>query len=276
DQSALAAVAAEMRSAATTSGFFQIVNHPLDADLIRKTFDYSRQFFALPLDSKLAASAHMSGYEPFGNTTVQKGTPPDAKEGFFVMKEGSSLPHMGIAGNVWPTDPSLPPDFKSTILEYWTRVQQLSVQMYRLLALSLELPADYFDRLLVNDISPLRLLHYPPTPQDALGRQKGIGAHTDYGGLTLLVQDSVGGLQIHPTGYVEDDEAWQDVPPVVVEADATPAIVCNIGDFIQLWTNGLYKSTMHRVINRSGKDRYSMAFLSNMDLDIEVEPIEKC
>ncbi|KXS13748.1 putative 2OG-Fe(II) oxygenase family oxidoreductase [Gonapodya prolifera JEL478] len=272
----LAPIAAQIRSACTTSGFFQITNHTMDAALVAKAFEYSRKFFSLPLDSKLAAKGQMNGYEPMGANAAAKGTLPDAKESYFVGEEGRSMSDMGIGGNVWPTDPSLPEDFKSTILAYRSQVQALSFKLYSVIALSLDLRADFFDEFLKGDASAARFLHYPPTPQDAGGRQKGIGAHTDYGGLTLLIQDGVGGLQIHPTGSLDDDDAWQDVPPVTVPSGAPPAIVCNIGDFLQLWTNGLYRSTVHRVINLSGKERYSIAYFANGGMDNEVEPIEKC
>ncbi|KAJ3335426.1 hypothetical protein HDU93_005521 [Gonapodya sp. JEL0774] len=272
----LAALAAQIRAACVTSGFFQIINHTMDPELVSKTFSYSQKFFALPLESKLAAAGQMSGYEPMGSNAAAKGTLPDMKESYFVGEEGATIADMGIGGNVWPTDPSLPQDFKSTILSYRSQVQALSFKLYSLIALSLDLPADFFDDFLKGDKSAARFLHYPPTPQDVGGRQKGIGAHTDYGGLTLLIQDGVGGLQIHPTGNLEDDNLWQDVPPITTSPGRPPAIVCNIGDFLQLWTNGLYRSTVHRVINLSGQDRYSIAYFANGGLENEVEPIDKC
>lgn len=112
-----------------------------------------------------------------------------------------------------------------------------------------------------------RAHHYPPTPPDVLGRTRGVGAHTDFGALTLLLQDSVGGLEVlhKRTG------TWHAVPPV------EGAYVCNIGDLMQRWTNDRYQSTMHRVISPlSNMDRYSCAFFNDGALDVVIEALPGC
>lgn len=141
--------------------------------------------------------------------------------------------------------------------------------MFQLIALSLDLDRTYFDHFASdpNGICLCRAHHYPPTPPDAAGRTRGVGAHTDFGALTLLLQDTVGGLEVlhKRTG------TWHPVPPV------DGAYVCNIGDLMQRWTNDRYKSTMHKVISPlTQTDRYSCAFFNDGALDMMVEPLPGC
>jgi isopenicillin N synthase-like dioxygenase len=115
-------------------------------------------------------------------------------------------------------------------------------------------------------ICTTRLLHYPPQPASAAQGQIGCGAHTDWGALTLLAQDDAGGLQVQAR-----DGSWLNVPPV------PGALVVNIGDLMQRWTNDRWPSTMHRVVNRfSGRDRWSIAYFFDLDADAVVVPLPAC
>jgi isopenicillin N synthase-like dioxygenase len=123
---------------------------------------------------------------------------------------------------------------------------------------------DVFNDFVANDpICNLRLLHYPPhTSKDP--RQRGAGAHTDFGAITLLLQDMSGGLE------VLDYATGQYVP-----VDPNPdAYVVNIGDMMQMWTKGVYKSTMHRVINKGSGDRYSMPFFFDGNAEVKLNPLD--
>ena len=214
-----------------------------------------RAFFALPLEQRMAVSlAHSTcnrGYEAMQTQRLEAGTPPDLKEGFYIGNELAPDHPNVLAGyfnqgpNLWP---AALPEFRPAMEAYFTALTALSGRLMAAMARSLGLPADHFAGLCDDPMAVLRLLHYPPQPANPQPGEKGCGAHTDWGCLTLLWQDAAGGLQVQVAG------AWVDAPPI----DGT--FVVNIGDMFARWTNDLYRSTLHRVVNLSGRDRYSVPF----------------
>jgi isopenicillin N synthase-like dioxygenase len=149
---------------------------------------------------------------------------------------------------------------------YFDALGRLAERMMRLLALSLDLPAGYFDDMMREPMPVMRLIHYPPHPADARPNQLGAGAHTDWGALTFLLQDESGGLEVQ---NVAGD--WVYARPLA------GSFVVNLGDMIERWTNGLYRSTLHRVRNRAtGRSRYSVAYFSNPDFHSRVECLPTC
>jgi isopenicillin N synthase-like dioxygenase len=250
------AVARNLHKACTDTGFFYISGHGIPTALIEKLFRQSQLFFALPPEQKLALDMNTSpcrrGYEPLRAQTLEPDTPPDVKEGFLA---GVDLPPehpvvrddpVNHGPNQWPGEL---PEFRNVMMHYLQEITQLSNLLIRGLALSLNLPEDYFDAYCDTPITILRLLHYPPQPLNAAPNEKGCGAHTDWGGITVLLQDSAGGLQVLSTGG-----SWVAAPPIL------GTFVVNIGDLFARWTNNFYRSTVHRVINLSGRDRYSVPF----------------
>lgn len=266
-------VAMQMKQACEDKGFFYIADHGVSKNLQHEVFEQSRQFFDLPTDEKEKIHKKNSianrGYEPLKNQTLEAGTPADLKEGFYAGREYALDSKEVIARrfnhgpNQWP---SQLPEFQLKMQAYLAELEVLAKYLMRGLALSLALNEYYFDDFCQDSLVTLRLLHYPPQPANPEPNEKGCGAHTDFGALTLLLQDQQGGLQV----WYKNTENWIDAPPI------EGTYVINLGDLIARWTNNRYKSTLHRVINQSGKQRYSIPFFFGGHPDYQVACIETC
>ena len=266
------AVARRLRFACTNTGFFYITGHGIPTELVDRIFQQSREFFALPMEQKLALSMTQSacrhGYEPLKAQTLEAGAPPDLKEGFLAGEDlAADHPAVrndpaNIGPNQWP--PQLH-EFKGVMTSYVREMKSLANTLMHGLALSLDLEESYFDDFCREPILTLRLLHYPPQPPNSAPNEKGCGAHTDWGGITVLLQDAAGGLQVQHA-----DGSWITAPPIA------GTFVVNIGDLFARWTNNLYRSTLHRVINKSGRDRYSVPFFLDGRSDHLVSCIPTC
>lgn len=266
-------IANEIGQACQTYGFFYIRGHGIDQTLQEQLFNASEKFFSLPIDSKQAINKSLSvanrGYEPLKNQTLEAGAPPDLKEGFYIgIEHDESHPlvqakRFNYGSNQWPTEI---PELQKVASKYIENMTQLAQDLMSLLAESLQLEHQYFDDFCQDPLVTLRLLHYPPQPAASLENEKGCGAHTDFGGLTLLLQDSNGGLEV----WSQAHQDWIDAPPI------SGTYIVNLGDMIARWTNDHYRSTKHRVINKSGKERYSIPFFFSGHIDHEVRCIPTC
>jgi isopenicillin N synthase-like dioxygenase len=261
-------------AACRAHGFFYAVGHGVDAALGDRLESVARRFFAL--DEATKARWRMAlggrawrGWFPLGGELTSNR--PDWKEGLYL---GSELPAdhprvragMPVHGaNLWPDVPGL----RETVLDYLAAVTRLGHALMEGIALSLGLPADYFAvRYTADPLILLRLFNYPsrPVPPGADVRW-GVGEHTDYGLLTILRQDDVGGLEVQVPG--PGGPRWIAAPPL------PDSFVCNIGDMLDRMTGGRYRSTPHRVaINRSGRDRLSFPLFFDPDFEARVQPIE--
>jgi len=200
---------------------------------------------------------------------LEAGAPADLKEGFYIGEELAEDDPRVLAGrfnhgaNQWPTELA---DFRPTMERYRDAMNALAARLMGAIALSLQLPEEHFAGFCRNSMSTLRLLHYPPQPANAAPGEKGCGAHTDFGGLTLLLQDQNPGLQV----WDRHSKSWTHAAPV------PGTYVVNLGDMIARWTNDQYRSTLHRVVNISGRERYSVPFFFSGNPDHLVECLPTC
>jgi polar amino acid transport system ATP-binding protein len=266
------AVARAIGEACRAHGFFYLVGHGVDEALGRRLERLSLAFFALPESTKARyAMAHggraWRGWFALGGELTSGR--PDWKEGLYL---GTELPdahprvRAGVplhGANLLPDDDVLP-GFRSTVLAWIEAVTALGHRVVAAIAASLGLPDDHFARrYTANPLILFRIFLYPSRPVPAgLDVRDGVGEHTDYGLLTLLRQDAVGGLQ------VKGAEGWIEAPPI------PESFVCNIGDMLDRMTGGLYRSTPHRVrLNASGRDRLSFPLFFDPDVDARIEPL---
>lgn len=264
------AVAAQIKEACRESGFFYIVGHGVDETLQQRLEQFSRQFFAQDIETKLKIPMALGGrawrgYFPVGGELTSG--KPDLKEGIYFgaeLEEDHPLVKAGTPMHGRNLFPSNIPQFRETVLEYMAAMTKLGHTLMAGIALSLGLEESYFaDRYTADPLVLFRIFNYPPDPSPSKNElQWGVGEHTDYGVLTILKQDEVGGLQ------VKTKSGWIDAPPV------PGSFVCNIGDMLDRMTRGLYRSTPHRVRNLLGRNRLSFPFFFDPNFNVEVKPIE--
>ena len=270
DGSGLAQTAEKIGAACRDVGFFYVINHGVDSALMAAAFAQSRRFFALPLeDKKSVASDRIGGnrgYFGLMGEALDPARGPDRKEAFNVGFDLAPDDAELLAGrpfrslNAWPGLPG----FRATLLAYYDACAALGQRLHRAFAHDLGLRPDFFDDKFMRPMATLRLLHYPPGSDEAV-EEIGAGVHTDYGNLTLLATDDVGGLEARTRAG-----EWIEAPPM------PGAFVVNIGDCLMRWTNDVYVSTPHRVVNRSGRERYSIAFFFDPNPEAEVAVIPSC
>ena len=234
---------------------------------------------------KTACAGEGAGYEPAGAQTLDEGRlgngidgeamGGDLKESFII---GKSVPSQRVNHNdriegQWP-DPAVLSDFRDSLIAYHDQVEVFSRILLRGIALGLGLAADTFDTFTKDPMTKLRLLKYPAAMSHNNGNNvgydqaPGCGSHTDWGALTILAQDDVGGLEVHCESLSGGSGSW--VPAPNVEG----ALLINVGDMLRLWTAGRYKSAPHRVLKplQDEKERYSIAFFYNCDATAPIDP----
>jgi isopenicillin N synthase-like dioxygenase len=264
-------IAVEIGEACRGIGFFCVTGHGISETLIRDAFQKSAQLFALGASQKdamsMLRSRHNRGYAGFAVEALDPSKPPDLKEAFNIGLDLeasdpevlANKPFRGV--NLWPELPG----FRDTMLAYFNSAWKLGRTLHRAFAIDLQLPPAFFEDKLDRPMATLRLLHYPPMPPDIAEGQLGAGEHTDYGNVTLLATDGVGGLEVRTRAG-----DWLAAPVI------SGAFICNIGDCLMRWTNGVYASTPHRVVNPKGLDRYSIAFFLDPNPEADVACLPSC
>lgn len=163
--------------------------------------------------------------------------------------------------SIWPSDL---PGFKENLYAYHTQLLRFARRMTSIFALALHMPEDYFDEYIKRPEAGMRIIHYPEQAASAAD-QNGIGAHTDFECFTVVTQDDCGGLEVlNKKGY------WIKAKPV------PDCVVINIADCFMRQTNDFFVSTVHRVINKSGRERYSIPFFFGFDRNKKLEAIPSC
>jgi isopenicillin N synthase-like dioxygenase len=262
------AFADELGSSFVDYGFAIVRDHGIPQDLIHRAEEYSKQFFALPEETKkkylIPGSGGARGYTAFGIETAKGATSFDLKEFWHVGRELSAgHPFREVmADNIWPEEL---PGFKETFLELYDAFDAAGVKVLRAIARFLQVDEEYFTDTVRDGNSVMRLLHYPAQTEPT-GQHLRAGAHADIHTITLLLGAEEAGLEL-----LTKDGRWIPVSPKEGE------LVINIGDMLQRLTNGKLRSTTHRVVNptpdRASKARYSMPFFLHFRSDFLIEAL---
>ncbi|KAK6935145.1 Isopenicillin N synthase-like, Fe(2+) 2OG dioxygenase domain [Dillenia turbinata] len=267
--------AESIRQACLDCGFFYIVNHGVDLNLMQRMFEESSKFFSLPRDQKmkLARKEHR-GYTPLYAENLDYASSPkgDSKESFYIGPLEGDLSNL----NQWPPEGiihifleygliDILLSWRPTMESYYKQVLTAGKRLLSLVALSLRLEENFFVKIgALDDPMPfLRLLHYPGELESSNEEVYGASAHSDYGMITLLATNGV------CRDKLKKPRVWENV----LHIDG--ALIVNIGDMMERWTNCLYRSTLHRVMP-TGQERHSAAFFMDPNPDCVVECLKSC
>jgi len=253
----------QIAQACKTWGFFQVINHGISNAQIEAVWQQTHGLFALPLEEKLEIQRSRENPWGFYNNELTKNQ-RDKKEVFDFTRECVD-PIYGQL-NRWPQGRD---EFRTTMMDYLDACTELSLKLLEAFCLGLDLPADFMRRDFDGNHTGFIRLNYYPTRDplaDSSGDHQpaadlGIHHHTDAGGLTVLLQDQVSGLQVYRDGF------WYDIPTV------EGAMVINTGDMMQVWSNDIYKAAIHRVLAMDTRERYSIPFFFNPAANCKVSPL---
>lgn len=263
-QSQLDALASDIRRATEASGFFYLVNHGIPQTTIQNIRDAQRAFFALPADAKntVAINQDNRGYLATGKARMHGALAHDQKEVFFwgaELDENHPDRRDGIplcGANLWP---DVLPAFRQSVLDYAAAINAVGDRLLEAIAASLGADAGFFKPYYKQPLLRGQLIRYPQTTGDK--DQFGVAPHTDFGCITLLLQETAG-LEV----LVK--EQWIAAPPM----DGT--LVINIGDLLERWSNNRLPSTRHRVRNETGEARYSIAMFHDPSARAMISPLD--
>ncbi len=260
-------VGEQIKVACLDSGFFYLLNHGLDEDLLAAVFDANRRFHSLPLAEKenIKLNHWHRGYQGYATSKLVSSArfaaaaAANQLESFFLRHEvpadDPGFKREPLKGpNQWPADP----EFRDVVSRYDTAVRGLATKLLPAFAYAVGEAPDFFDAYFQTPSTALRLIHYPGRDSDA--DAFGIHPHTDYGFMTILAQDQTGGLEIQ-----RPDGTWLLAPPL------PGTLIVNIGDALARWTNDAFNSTPHRVNSPpDGESRYSVAMFFDPDVDAQI------
>ncbi|WP_086322480.1 isopenicillin N synthase family dioxygenase [Campylobacter devanensis] len=257
---------ADLKGAFTTFGTCYLINHGIDLDLYKELQRLSKEFFALSLEQKeqisMLKSPQFRGYSKEGGEYTDGGM--DYREQLDAGSDKEAL-NWDINSPIWMRIqgpnlfPKEIPELKTVFNEWFEQTSTATLRLLKGFAIALELPQDSFDKLYgENSYAHAKLLRYPPAFD---GNTQGVGSHKDGGLITFVLQDKESGLQ----GLLNGE--WIDVPPM------EGSVVVNIGEFLELATNGYLKATIHRV-NLTPNERFSIAYFLGVQLDKDIPILE--
>ena len=266
DEATSAEAAAAIHAAYTEHGFLYVTGHGVPEDVIERAAAAALDFFRQPKEVKETVSAKLThrGWHALGDALMYGAEKPDYKE-FFQL--GLDLPADDpdvLAGqplrgaNAWPDGL---PEFRRDMETYFDAVAACGQDLLRGVALSLGIEANFFTDKYAKPLQRTQAVYYPPQPASLGDDQFGVAAHTDFGNITLLWQDDNGGLEVQTLAG-----DWIAAPPV------PGTLVVNVGDLLGRWTNDRYLSTPHRVVNRSGRERISIATFYDPTYTAVIDP----
>ncbi|KAI5996001.1 hypothetical protein F5J12DRAFT_896347 [Pisolithus orientalis] len=286
-----AALAQQIRDACVNVGFFYISNHGIPQETIDEVFSAMKAYFSLPLETKMKVGttilapaqssphpeklyhkevANFKGYTPVLDSNIDPANRGDLHEGFeigweeLLAKENDEkrVNDGSMSGaNAWPLEPA---GFREACLGYYHAAVGVGKVLFRLFALALDLPETYFDDKTRNSAANMQFLHYPPQTGSDDDRIIGFGAHTELG--FFLKQPGIQALQV----LNSETREWINAPPI------PGTLVINIADQLARWTNDVFRSTVHRAINRSGVRRHSIPLFFGTDYHVQIEPMPSC
>ncbi|MEE2526791.1 2-oxoglutarate and iron-dependent oxygenase domain-containing protein [Hyphobacterium sp. HN65] len=260
DEKARRDFATRLVGALEQCGFITLEGHAVDAALIARSYEMAEAFFNLPEAEKRTYAGGLRGYTPFGREHAKDMTVPDLKEFWQIGYEA----HAGADQNVWPDRPV---DFREVFGALFEALESTGRQLLSAIAIGLEIEPEYFEDRVPDGTSLLRLIHYPPVPENADPKSVRAAAHEDINLITLLVAAQGAGLEIFTR-----EGKWLPV-------NNQPAhLVVDTGDMMARITNGRLSATTHRVVNPAGPNvsRYSMPFFVQPREDVMLECLTSC
>jgi isopenicillin N synthase-like dioxygenase len=256
-------VAAQLHRASQGLGFIYVKGHGIPQQAIDAARTAAFGFFRAPDDQKASVriSAKHRGWLGQGGARMDDDAKADLKESFiwgFEDEEGNTPADHALRGpNLWP---AFMPGLHDVAMSYFHHAHEVAHHLMCGFALGLGLDGNFFLQTSAKPLSRASFVYYPPQPETMGEQQFGVGPHTDFGVLTVLCQDAVGGLQ------VEDISGeWIEAPPV------EGTLIVNVADLLARWTDGAYKSTPHRVINSSGRERLSLVLAFDPDPETMID-----
>ncbi|KIW18952.1 hypothetical protein PV08_03241 [Exophiala spinifera] len=279
------AVAAQIRQAATSIGFFYMKNHGIPQNTIASALKASKTFFHQPQEIKervsVSGSKWHNGWNGPKSHRANAVESVDYRESFGMRYDPNYDPAVedieSIPQNIkdgfraeeycW-NETSNVPGFKEDVIEYWRACLSTARRLVRTFALALDLPENHFDTMTSHPDAAIALNYYPPIPESALGDKEeavSIGSHTDLQLFTMLWQDQNGGLQV-----LNRDGQWLNATPI------EDTFVVNIGDYLMRITNDRFVSTVHRAKNFNTNERFSMPFFFGFNFNETCGVLPSC